>query len=403
VRGWLLAGLFAAASAFAQPAALSPVERGTDFDAMWRTLDAGYAYFDVNRPAWKRARDTWRARAVRARTRSEFAAALEGALGELHDDHVSISEPSAARRRRLPVDTDIWARWIDGAAVIEAVRAFGDADVAGLRPGHVVTKIEGIAVERAVRERLRGMSETALARDRALMQLLAGPRHGTFRLEVRDERRALEIERKPRAPASGPPIVARRMGDDRDVGYIHLRNAAGDAHFTRHFDAALDALAGTRALILDLRETTGPVTREVTRALLGRFVATETAWQLRAPPGGPRVADKVTPRAPAYRAPLVVLVDRWTAGEAEALAMGLHAAAKAPLLGTPMAGLHGDLHEVRLAHSGIVVRYPGERTFLPDGTPREALRPQIAVDLAAPSGGAADPILYQALKALERR
>jgi hypothetical protein len=36
-----------------------------------------------------------------------------------------------------------------------------------------------------------------------------------------------------------------------------------------------------------------------------------------------------------------------------------------------------------------------------DGTPREALRPSVEVDLAAPSGGPGDPILYQALKLLE--
>ena len=53
-------------------------------------------------------------------------------------------------------------------------------------------------------------------------------------------------------------------------------------------------------------------------------------------------------------------------------------------------------------HSGLVVSYPAERTFLVDGTPREQLRPHVAIDLAAPSGGPGDPILYQALKLLER-
>jgi hypothetical protein len=64
--------------------------------------------------------------------------------------------------------------------------------------------------------------------------------------------------------------------------------------------------------------------------------------------------------------------------------------------------LRGDLRRMTLPHSGVVLRYPAERTFLLDGTPRETLRPDIAVDLAAPSGGPGDPILYQALKAFER-
>ena len=67
-----------------------------------------------------------------------------------------------------------------------------------------------------------------------------------------------------------------------------------------------------------------------------------------------------------------------------------------------MAGLRGELRELRLAHSGILVRYPAQRTFHVDGTPRESVRPDVFVDLAAPQGGPGDPILYQALKLLEK-
>jgi carboxyl-terminal processing protease len=99
---------------------------------------------------------------------------------------------------------------------------------------------------------------------------------------------------------------------------------------------------------------------------------------------------------------MVVLVDRWTAGEGEALAAGLQAAAGARLVGTRMAGLRGELREVTLPHSRIVVHFPARKTFHVDATPREQLRPEFEVDLAAPSGGPGDPILYQALKLLEK-
>jgi carboxyl-terminal processing protease len=99
---------------------------------------------------------------------------------------------------------------------------------------------------------------------------------------------------------------------------------------------------------------------------------------------------------------MVVLVDRWTAGEGEALAAGLQSVAKARLVGTRMAGLRGELREVVLPHSGITVRFPAERTFTPDGTPREQVKPDVEIDLASPSGGPGDPILYQALKLLAR-
>jgi hypothetical protein len=67
-----------------------------------------------------------------------------------------------------------------------------------------------------------------------------------------------------------------------------------------------------------------------------------------------------------------------------------------------MAQLHGVTATVRLPHSGVVLRLPVERALAPDATPREAIAPDIAVDLARPSGGPGDPILYRALKHLER-
>jgi C-terminal processing protease CtpA/Prc len=401
----LVVAAFCAAIASAASAELSPRQRAEDFDAMWRAVDSGYAYFDGARAAWRRARETWRPRALRTTSHADFAAALHGAISELHDDHASVSERSAPLPRRIPFDVDIWARWKDGSAVIEAVRTFGDADVAGLHAGQVVTRLDGIPVERAVRERLGDSRSGPAARDWALRQVLAGPRNGIQRIEVRDGARTTtrEIERAEAKHSNGPAIVGRRMGDERDIGYIRVRVGSADPDLVAHFDGALHYLMDTRALILDLRENAGPGSREVTRAILARFVAAPAPWQVRAPVGKPRIADTVAPRGEApYRPQMAVLVDRWTAGEGEALAAGLNAVAKATLVGTPMAGLRGELRELTLRHSGIVVRFPAEKSYHVDGTPREALLPAVPVDLAAPSGGPGDPILYQALKLLAK-
>ena len=395
-------------AALAVPLALSaspprPAAAGyaTDFDVAWRTLDSRYAYMDrAARIAWRRARDTWRPRAARAGSAQAFALALQGALDELRDDHVTLAAHGAATRRRVPAETDIWASWQAGAARVESIRTFGDADVAGLRPGHIVERISGVATGEAVRALLGNATASAQARDWALRHALAGPRDGILRLEVREgaATRTLEVERRQPAAANGAPLLARRVGDERDLGYIRFRHGLEDARLVEHLDAALRELRDTRALMLDLRDASGDGHRDVTRAILARFAASEAPWQLRETSKGQRIADRVAPRADAYRAPLIVLVDRWTAGEGEALAAGLVAVAHARLVGTPMAGLRGELAEVKLPRSGFVVRYPAQRVFHVDGTPREALRPHVPVDLAAPQGGPGDPILYQALK-----
>ena len=408
----LAAALLVLAAGCALPAAASaalPGERARaeDFDFLWRTIDREYAYFGVARTAWQRARAKWRPLALRARSRDEFVAALEGAVAQLRDEHVVLSERREGSPRRVPSESDIWASWRDELPVVEAIRTYGEADVAGLRPGHVIRSIGAGAPQRVVREVLGEGDAGPPARDWALRRALAGPRSGTLRIEASEARgpRALEITRASPAHASGPPILGRRIGEGRDLGYVRIKAALSSADLAGQFEGALHHLAGTRALILDLRDVTGPfedpaAARATTLAILGHFVPRAAAWQAREPRAGERVVDIVQPRGLAYRAPVVVLVDRWTAGEGEALAAGLHAAAGARLVGTRMAGLRGELREVRLAHSGIALRFPAQRTFLPDGTPREAVRPGTFIDLAAPLGGPGDPILYQALKLL---
>lgn len=382
--------------------------RAEDFDVAWRAIDQGYAYFGTTRTAWQRARDKWRPRALAARSREQFVSALESALAQLRDDHAVLSERSAASPRWVPSEIDIWAQWRDDAAVVEGVQTYGDADVAGLRPGNVVTSIAGAPPARAVRELLGEADATPAARDWALRHVLAGRRSGgPLRIEVSEARgpRALEIARGGSPPAAnGTPLAARRIGEKRDLGYIRFKTPLSDSALVGQFDGALKYLKDTRALILDLRDVTGPFpanARATTLAMLGRFTAQPATWQARESRGGERVVDTVQPRGPHHGAPIVVLVDRWTAGEGEALAAGLHAIAGARLIGTRMAGLRGELRDVRLPNSGIVVRFPAQRTFLPDGRPRESLIPEVLVDLALPQGGPGDPILYQALKMLE--
>jgi C-terminal processing protease CtpA/Prc len=388
---------------------LTERQRLEDFDSLWTALDEGYAYFGTTgRGEWSRARETGRAKARAARSRAEFAAALERTLQRLHEDHVWMSEHSPGAARRVPSETDIWASWRNDAAVIEAVRTYGDADVAGVRPGHVVRSIGGQPVPMALRD-WAGRERDAGTLDWALRHALAGPREGILRLEIAEAQgpRAYDIERSNRGATPGAALIARRVGEQRDVGYLRIKAGLSDATLASRFDGAMRHLDGTRAMILDLRDATGPFddptrSRATTMAMLQRFAKRPGPWQAREVRAGERVVDAVTPADKPYAAPLVVLVDRWTAGEGEALAAGLQAVAGAQLVGTRMAGLRGELRGVRLRHSGITVRYPAQKTYRADGTPRESLMPDILVDLAAPQGGPGDPILYQGMKRLEK-
>jgi C-terminal processing protease CtpA/Prc len=164
---------------------------------------------------------------------------------------------------------------------------------------------------------------------------------------------------------------------------------------------AISALTGTRALILDLRELSGSAPASMLEPLLQPFTAAEKPWLVRHDPHGKPQARTVSPGEVRYAAPVAVLIDRWTAGAGENLAAGLSACG-ARLVGTPMAGFATDVAELRLPRSELVVQFPTARAFHVGGTRVDGIRPSIPVDLAAPSGGPGDPILYQALKLFDK-
>jgi C-terminal processing protease CtpA/Prc len=384
--------------ASAAPPTLTAQQRGADFDAMWSALERGYVYLD--RAVARRARAEDRRRAVASADHDAFLRALERSLDRLRDDHVMLGERASASPRRVPAESDVWASWRDGRAIVEAIRPYGDADMAGLRPGHRILRIDGVAVEKAA------PAADARGRDWALRHAIAGPRFGALRLEVEEggATRTLTIERAATPTAAGPAVSARRIGEGRDLGYVRIRGALGDAAVARELPEALRAMNGVRGWIIDLRGASGDGAAAAVESILARFAPAAAPWRMREDAHGRRSVDSIAPASPAAaRAPVVVLVDRWTAGDGEALAAGLAAVANARLVGTPMAAMRGETVEAALPHSGIRVRFPAERVLHVDGTPRERLRPAVEVDLAAPNGGPGDPILYQALKLFERK
>lgn len=407
-RRFLLSMLALPAAGIARSPSPGPREYAEDFDAAHKAITVGYPWLGDRAAAWNAAVVAGRERALRAPSRGAFAQALATALESLHEDNAGVLFDGHPVFRRVPADTDAWAQWQGGMAVVTGVRSSGNADVAGLHPGQSLVSVQGVAIERVMRELLQREAGRPKARDWALRRVLAGPREGTFRVGVREPaggaQRQLEITRSVAAPADGAPLLVRRIGEKRDLGYLRIRNRLADPGLVMHFDAALHQMKDTRGLLLDLRETEYGGSEAVVAALLGRFAASPAPWQQRqGRPGDSRHTDTVGPRGPfAYEAPVVVLVDRWTAGEGEALACGLRAVAGARLVGTDMARLHGRAVEMVLPHSQLAVRFPIERTYSSDGSPRELARPDLPVDLAAPSGGPADPILYQGLRALEK-
>ena len=363
---------------------LTREQRVADFAGFCHFVGESYAYFDLKATDWSRACAAHAPQAAAASRRSDYIGVLERALAELYDAHAHLGTRTPASYRLVPSQTDLFARWQDGRALIVAVREGSAAGRAGLQPGMEVVALDGEPIQAAVSAvEPKFLSRVdAGARDWALQVALAG-RHEQRVTRLLVQRGGVQqvFEYVPRDPDAdpGPPLSARAVGT---VGHVRIHNALGQQALVPAFDQALTELQDMQALVLDLRDTPSGGNSLVARGIMGRLVTRlrpyqrhEAVAEFRAH-GIRRVWDEhVAPRAAPFVKPVVVLVGRWTGSMGEGLAIGLHAARGAAVLGQPMARLLGAIGDIELPHSRITVRVPVEKLFHVDGTPREAAWP----------------------------
>lgn len=410
VSGAPLAPVCLAVSLLFDPAcrrepSFTPASMAADFDLLWSTLDARYAYFDRKATDWPCVRQRYGPEAAKAASPGDFITLIERALDELYDPHTHLKVNTPRSTRLVPSGLDVWAEWQDGRAVITQLRPGFSAEQAGLRTGMRLLTVGDVPIEEAVHRRIGACvrKDDPGARRWALLALLAGAHDTPRRIEVEGpdgNPRLFELDRPEDLRVGAIPPGAKVAGRmlDGSIGYLQVRDLGSDETLPL-FDAALHALRDTRALILDLRDTPGGGNTSVAEPMLSRFVESTQGYQRILPRGGEPWVRTVSPRGPAYRAPLVVLVARWTGSMAEGMAIGLDGMERATVVGTRMAGLNGAVFDLELPNTRIRLAYAGEKLSHVDGTPREDFMPRVLVDLSGREAArSSDPILEVGLR-----
>jgi carboxyl-terminal processing protease len=165
------------------------------------------------------------------------------------------------------------------------------------------------------------------------------------------------------------------------MGYIKI-NDLGSDDTVSEFDAALEQVRRTRGLIIDLRATQSGGNTSVAEPIMGRLIERRMPYQKGTPIRGASWTREVSPTGGwTYKAPLVVLVGRWTASMGEGIAIGLDAMKRATIVGTRMAGLNGAVFDLELPNTKIKFNYAAEKLFHTNGTPREDFVPPVSVKL----------------------
>lgn len=359
-----------------------------DFDYMWASLRDHYAYFDKKETDWHKVRELYRPRLAEVNSKRYFVSLLERVLAELYDDHTSLNINLRTSPRLVPTGLDLWAEWHEGRAIITQLRSGFSAEQAGLKVGLEIVSVNGMPITEAVRLRLPKALKAVNpdVRNWALRAVLAGThdqartiaaknrggRVTVYRLDLPTQTTVDNYRYEPRVEWKLLP---------RQIGYIKINDLISP-EIVSQFDSALAGLRASRGLLLDLRDIPRGGNTDVAEPIMGRLIDRRMGYQQVVPLHAPAYVKEVAPRGDwTYRAPIVVLVNRWTASMGEGMAIGLDGMKRATIVGTRMAGLNGGIFKLQLPQTKIEVTYAGERLNHINGTPRENFAPPVLLNL----------------------
>ena len=372
----------------------APADSGPDYAADARSIERlvneDYAYLDRFEGGRMPMSDKLRAEADEVDTQEELVRYAERALAALADHHAITGASLADSWALVPSYSDLW---IEPDFTISAVRDGSPAEQAGVQTGDRLVAVGDMPIAQAVEAFWAdlGLPVNEERAGYAARVLAAGRRDAARPLTVanRAGRRDVVLPNLYAVQPQGrPPITVTEEGacfvcDDGPTLVIRFHDSLGDNATIAAFDRAMTLASPNEKILLDFTDTPSGGNTSVARAIMGWFVDKPTNYQVHSLPAEERQTgvarqwiEQVLPRpAKHHDGPVTVRVGRWTGSMGEGLALGFDAIG-ARVEGGPMAGLLGAIYDYKLEQSGLVIKFPVERLFHVDGTPREKFVPR---------------------------
>lgn len=355
-----------------------------DARSIERLVNEDYAYLERFENGRVPLSDKLRAEAEQVDSRDELVRYAERALTVLADHHAITGSSLADSWALVPSYSDLWIEPRGDAFAITAVREGSPAEQAGVRAGDRLAAIGTVPIARAIELFWAdlGLPVTPERAGFAARVLAAGRRSALRHLTVARgaEMRQLELPNLYFRQLLDRPALGVDEQDGRLV--IRFNDSLGDEATIAAFDRAMAQARPGHPVLLDLTDTASGGNTSVARAIMGWFVDRPTSYQMHSLPAEERQSgiarqwiEQVLPRAGKHHeGPVTVRVGRWTGSMGEGLALGFDAIG-ARIEGGPMAGLLGAIYDYKLEQSGLTIKFPVERLFHIDGTPRERFVP----------------------------
>jgi len=367
-----------------------------------------YAYLDNAQFDWSALLVEFKSQALKTKDQQEFLDLAQKLVRHFHDPHLNIGPYDAEDYSVSPTGSDIWASYKNNKFIIEDVKAGAAADIAGILPKDEIITIDTLPVKEAV-EAVFGKVFSKLNNaqiNHGLNVALGGKGYQSRTIELlrQDLVKSFQIDPSYQAIKTlnqGSPLSFKKI---EKIGYIRFNNSLGNSETVTDFAQAMNSLADTNALIIDLRNTPSGGNTGVAEPILGHFVKQKTAYQkYQVQENGTSYQQEkmqtayTLPTTPFYNKPFVVLAGRWTGSMGEGMTIGLDAIGAANIFGSPMADLLGGIKTVKLTASDTWMEVPYERLYHVNGTYREDFVPHQVVTPADRSVGESDPALAHAI------
>lgn len=385
----------------------TPAQRRMEaFSLAWSTLNEQYFDKTFGGLDWLKIRSEYEPRVRRAKTDAEFHDILEEMIGRLGKSHLSILAPeyferfetakASARKREkelaaekklsknttekeedVPTDDEadykqhgigVELRMIGDQIVVMNVEPKSGAQTAGIKPGYVIEKINGVSMKETVDLlSASGISESEM-RYALPIELVNGflngePETSVFLTCLDENDRTREFTVSRRALAGEMISISTNMPDqmlkfemrelNADVGYIHFNAFA--VPVIDKFCNALTEFNKKKGLVIDLRGNLGGILISMI-GLSGMLTDKPMTLGTFTARGG-RQMFTVASKAKNFKGRIVLLVDGLSMSASEMFASGLHANQRAVVVGTRTGGQSLPAVWIKLP-TGAVMMYP---------------------------------------------
>jgi carboxyl-terminal processing protease len=323
------------------------------FNKVWNTINEKHYDPTFGGVDWNKVRETYLPKAEAARSDEDFHAVLRQMLGELKLSHFSVFPPpptSGNESANGSIGIDII--WLDGLAVIDRVEKGSSSDMAGLKPGFVLSKIDGksvldllkpIQASLAKRKLTDGIRKVYL--QRAVVALTFGKSETPVKIEVLqgdDWPKTVELIRRPFTGEMSQPVghfpKQEVLFESRllpgNVGYVRF-NMWIIPQMPK-IRAAVREFAQADGIIFDIRGNPGGL-GGMAAGLAGLISDKQFSLGSMSSRGG--ATNLIAyPQSDPYLGKVVVLTDHGSASTSELFAAGIQESGRGKIVGDTTAG-----------------------------------------------------------------